>query len=65
VLSWGGWRIVTSLPVFALALGIAIVAVILAWSILRALWRTPEKLRRGRFERAHARAAPIPDGCLR
>src|SRR5450432_339123 len=54
-LSWGGWRVHTSLPVFALALGIAIVAAMLAWSILRGLWRTPEKLRRGRRERRHAR----------
>ncbi len=54
-LSWGGWRIETSLPVFALALGIAIVAAMLAWTILRALWRTPEKIRRSRRERRHAR----------
>jgi HemY protein len=55
VLSWGGWRIETSLPVFALALGVIIVAAMLAWSILRALWRTPEKIRRSRRERRQAR----------
>jgi len=55
VLSWGGWRVQTSLPVFALALGVTIVAVMLAWSVLRALWRTPEKIRRSRRERGHAR----------
>ena len=55
VLSWDGWRVHTSLPVFALALGVAIVAAILLWSILRALWRTPEKIRRGRRERRLAR----------
>src|SRR5258705_3328161 len=55
VLSWGGWRIESSLPVFALALGLTIVAAMLAWSILRGLWRTPEKLRRARRERRHAR----------
>jgi HemY protein len=55
VLSWGGWRIETSLPVFALALGVIIVAALLAWSILRALWRTPEKIRRSRRERRQAR----------
>ena len=55
VLSWGGWRIRTSLPVFALALGVTIVAVLLAWSLLRALWRTPEKIRRSRRERRQAR----------
>jgi HemY protein len=54
-LSWGGWRVQTSLPVFALALGVAIVAAMLAWSILRALWRTPERIKRARRERRHAR----------
>src|ERR1700736_4200495 len=54
-LSWGGWRVETSLPVFALALGVTIVAAMLAWTILRTLWRTPEKIRRGRRERRHAR----------
>jgi len=43
------------LPVFVLLLGIVIVAAMLAWSALRALWRTPEKIRRGRRERRHAR----------
>jgi HemY protein len=55
VLSWDGWRVQTTLPVFALALGAAIVAAVLAWSILRALWRLPEQIRRGRRERRHAR----------
>ena len=54
-LSWGGWRVATSLPVFALALGVAVVAAMLAWSILRALWRMPEKVRRKRRDRRHAR----------
>ncbi|MDP1882568.1 MAG: heme biosynthesis HemY N-terminal domain-containing protein, partial [Bradyrhizobium sp.] len=55
VLSWGGWRVETSLPVFALALALIIVAVMLAWAILRALWRTPERLRRSRRERREKR----------
>jgi HemY protein len=54
-LSWGGWRVATTLPVFALALGIVIVAAMLAWSIVVSLWRTPERIRRGRRERRHAR----------
>ena len=54
-LSWGVWRIHTSLPVFVLALGVVIVAAMLAWSILRGLWRTPERVRRARRERRHAR----------
>jgi HemY protein len=54
-LSWGVWRVHASLPVFVLALGVAIVAAMLAWSILRGLWRTPERVRRRRHERRHAR----------
>jgi HemY protein len=55
VLSSGGWRIETSLPVFVLALGVIIVAAVLAWSILRALWRAPQRIRHVRRERRHAR----------
>jgi HemY protein len=54
-LSWGGLRVVTTLPVFALALGVTIVAAMLAWAILRALWRMPERIRRSRRERRRAR----------
>jgi HemY protein len=54
-LSWGGWRAQTSLPVFALVLGTAVVAAMLAWTILRALWRMPERVKRSRRERRHAR----------
>jgi HemY protein len=54
-LSWGGWRIETSLPVFALTLGVIIVAAMLVWTTFSALWRTPEKIRRHRRERRHAR----------
>src|SRR4051794_26260904 len=54
-LSWGVWRLHTSLPVFVLALGVVIVAAMLAWSTLRGLWRGPEGGRRRRRERRHAR----------
>src|ERR1700736_5863108 len=54
-LSWGRWRIETSLPVFALISGIVMVAAIMLWTILRGLWRTPERIQRGRRERRHAR----------
>jgi HemY protein len=54
-LSWGVWKIHASLPVFVLALGVVMVAAMLAWSILRGLWRTPERMRRARHERRHAR----------
>jgi HemY protein len=55
VLSSGGWRVETTVPVFALALGITIVAAVTVWSILRGLWRTPERIRRQRRERRAAR----------
>ena len=54
-MSWAGWRVVTTLPVFALALGIVILAALLLWSTLRALWRTPGRIRHGRRERRIAR----------
>jgi HemY protein len=55
VLSSGGWRVETSLSVFALALGLAIVAAMLTWAIMRGLWRTPERIKRNRRERRQAR----------
>jgi HemY protein len=55
MLSWSGARIHATLPVFALGLGIAIVAAMIAWSLLRVLWRLPEKIRKARHERRHAR----------
>src|SRR4030088_1695749 len=54
-LSWGGWKIHTSLPVFVLALGVVIVAAMLAWAILRGLSRTPERGPRAGRERRPAR----------
>jgi HemY protein len=53
--TWSGWRIETTLPVFALALAIAVAAAVIVWSILRSLWRMPEHIRRVRHERRHAR----------
>ena len=41
VLSWGGYRVQTTLPVFVLALGIVVVAAMMMWAILRGVWRTP------------------------
>ena len=54
-LTLSGWRIETTPAVFALALGLVVVAAIIAWSILRALWRIPERLRRRSREHRHAR----------
>ena len=55
LISWTGGSAHPSLPVFALLLGIVIAAAILAWTILLALWRLPERVRRSRRERRHAR----------
>jgi len=55
VLTWGTLRIKTTLPVFVLISGIVVVAAMFSWTILRGLWRTPERMRRGRRERRHAR----------
>lgn len=55
VLSSGGWRIQTTLPVFALGLGVVVVVAMMMWAIVRGLWRTPERVRRNRRERRQAR----------
>ena len=54
-LSLGGAKYIVSLPVFALALGIVVVAAMFVWWILATLWRTPGRMRRRRHERRHAR----------
>jgi len=54
-LSWGPWRLHTSLPVFALALGAAMALAVLGWSLLRGLWRLPGHLQHRRRERRRAR----------
>src|SRR5258708_28485558 len=48
VLSSGGWRVETSLPVFALALGVIAVPAIPAAAGLRALRRPPPRVTPGR-----------------
>ena len=55
VLSWGGYRVQTTLPVFVLVLGIVIVAAMMIWATLRGVWRTPARMRRSRRERRQAR----------
>jgi HemY protein len=50
----GGLAHVTPLE-FAVGFGVAVVAAMAAWSILRFLWRLPEKIRKARRERRHAR----------
>jgi HemY protein len=54
-LRWESYRVTTTLPVFVLALGIVIAAAMMVLGFLRALWRTPERIRRTRHERRHAR----------
>jgi len=54
-LTWGAWRVQTSLPVFALVLGIAVVAGMLVWSILSGALHAPGRIQRVRRERRHAR----------
>ncbi len=55
LISWSGGSAHPSLPVFVLLVGIVAVAAILAWTILLALWRLPERMRRNRRERRRAR----------
>ena len=55
VLSWGGYRAQTTLPVFVLVLGIVVVAAMMMWAILRGVWRTPARMRKSRRERRQAR----------
>jgi HemY protein len=54
-LSFGGPRYILSMPIFALCLGIVIVAALVVLFILGLLWRTPRHIRRRRHERRLAR----------
>jgi HemY protein len=55
VFSWDGGRAHVTLLEFAVGFGVAVVAVMASWGILRFLWRLPEKIRKARRERRHAR----------
>ena len=55
VLSWGGYKVTATLPVFALGLSILAAAVILVWSIFTMLWRAPGRVSRHRRDRRNAR----------
>jgi HemY protein len=54
-LSWGGYKLTTTLPVFVLGIAIIVVAAMILLGMFGALWRTPGRLRRRRDERRHAR----------
>jgi HemY protein len=55
VVTWSGWRIETTLPVFALGVFLVAVAAVVIWSIVRGLWRVPHRVRKRRHERRAAR----------
>lgn len=55
VLTWGVWRAAPSLPLFVLLLGLAIIAAVIAWSLLRGAWRMPRRLRRHHHDKRQAR----------
>jgi len=55
VLSWNGWTVSTSLPVFVLALGLVTIAGMLALWLLFSVWRAPTRYRRHRRNKRQAR----------
>jgi HemY protein len=55
VFAWNGGRAHVTPLEFAVGFGVAVVAAMLAWSMVRFLWRLPEKIRKARRERRHAR----------
>ena len=65
VLSWNGWRAETSLPMLALIVLVLVIAAMLVWSIVRAFWTAPARLRRHRHEKRQAKArAAITQGLI-
>lgn len=65
VMTWGPWKLQTGLPFAVLCLFVLVAAVLLLWSTLRGLWRTPGKIRRFSRERREARGrAAITRGLL-
>ncbi len=55
VLTAGSFRVSTTLPRFVFLLGLFAAAVVLVWSILTMVWRTPGRMRRRRHEKRHAK----------
>ena len=55
VLTAGSFRISTTLPRFVFLLGLFAASVVLVWSILTMVWRTPKRLRRRRLDKRHAK----------
>ena len=52
---WDGGRAHVTLLEFAVGFAAAVVAAMIAWSLLHALWRLPNKIRKSGRERRHAR----------
>ena len=52
---WDGGRAHLTLLEFTVGFGSAVVAAMVAWSMLGFLWRLPEEIRKARRERRHAR----------
>ncbi len=55
VLTWGVFRATTTFPKFVFLLGVFAAAIVLVWSILTMIWRTPGRLRRRSRDKRHAR----------
>lgn len=55
VLTAGGLRLSTTFPRFVFLLGLFAAAVVLVWSVLTMVWRTPGRLRRRRYDKRHAK----------
>ncbi len=55
VLTWGVFRATTTFPKFVFLLGLFSAAIVLVWSILTMIWRTPGRLRRRSRDKRHAR----------
>lgn len=59
------WQIETSLPVFVLGVGLAVVLLIATWSVFRFLWRIPARTAQARRRRRDARGrAAIARGLI-
>jgi HemY protein len=55
MLTWGGYKLTTTLPVFVLGIAIIVVAAMIVLGLAGALWRTPGRVRRRRHERRTSR----------
>jgi HemY protein len=54
-LLWNGWRLSTTVPVAVLGFGLAVAAVLLAWSTIVGLLRLPRRMRMASRARSEAR----------